>query len=143
MYSTVPPWLCKAAPLIDALTGVPGKPFPTHGSEVVMRCRGAEPSQQTGSSLGILQSIGSSSKPLTKENIPQKKRTVNPRKMRKMACCKGKRLQKWFTIIGKMGTFSQWLHNSSNYVNKCNNLHNISCFQAVCCGRFGRKVNIK
>ena len=34
-YSTVPPWLPLAKPLIDALTGAPDRPFPTDGSEVV------------------------------------------------------------------------------------------------------------
>ena len=35
MYSTVPPWLRTKPSLIDALTGVPGQPFPADGSEVV------------------------------------------------------------------------------------------------------------
>ena len=36
MYSTVPPWLrWDPPPLIDALTGVPGRLFPTCGSGVV------------------------------------------------------------------------------------------------------------
>ena len=34
-YSTVPPWLRRKPSLIDALTGAPGRPFPTCGSEVV------------------------------------------------------------------------------------------------------------
>ena len=63
MYSTVPPWLqCWALPLIDALTGAPGRLFPTCSSEVVWYIgRGAEPSQQTGSSLGFFPGTGSSS----------------------------------------------------------------------------------
>jgi hypothetical protein len=34
-YSTVPPWLRIASPLIVALTGEPGMAFPPYGSEVV------------------------------------------------------------------------------------------------------------
>ena len=35
MYSTVPPWLRHRPSLIDALTGVPDRLFPTDSSEVV------------------------------------------------------------------------------------------------------------
>ena len=71
MYSTVPPWLqCWALPLIDALTGAPGRLFPTCSSEVVWYIgRGAEPSQQTGSSLGFFPGTGSSSRLFHMERI--------------------------------------------------------------------------
>ena len=70
-YSTVPPWLQRTAlPLIDALTGAPGRPFPTCSSEVVWYIgRGAEPSQQTGSSLGFFPGTGSSSRLFHMERI--------------------------------------------------------------------------
>ena len=42
MYSTVPPWLQIALPLIDAVTGAPGLPFPTVGSEGVVTLQGNE-----------------------------------------------------------------------------------------------------
>jgi hypothetical protein len=39
-YSTVPPWLQIALPLIDALTGAPGTSFPMLGSKVVSALQG-------------------------------------------------------------------------------------------------------
>ena len=39
-YSTVPPWLQLALPLIDALTGAPGGAFPVRSSEVVAAGQG-------------------------------------------------------------------------------------------------------
>ena len=64
-YSTVPPWLpCTAEPLIDAVTGAPGRPFPACGSEVVTLAAGVRVSfTNAASSLGILPERVSSSKP--------------------------------------------------------------------------------
>jgi len=42
MYSTVPPWLRTSPPLIDALTGVPGQPFPAGSSKVVSFTAGVQ-----------------------------------------------------------------------------------------------------
>ena len=41
MYSTVPPWLRQLPSLIGTVTGTPGGPFPTRGSEVVSHKAGA------------------------------------------------------------------------------------------------------
>ncbi|MGM9602505.1 MAG: hypothetical protein ACI3W5_13110 [Faecousia sp.] len=40
-------------PLIDAVTGAPGRVFPPGGSEVVSRLLQAKPFHQTGFSLGM------------------------------------------------------------------------------------------
>ena len=42
MYSTVPPWLQQALPLIDALTGAPDPEFPPDSSEAVGKPAGGQ-----------------------------------------------------------------------------------------------------
>jgi len=55
-YSTVPPWLpSKGKPLIDAVTGAPGRAFPLRGSEVVTQTAGVRlPFTESGSLSGNL-----------------------------------------------------------------------------------------
>ena len=57
-YSTVPPWLRQMPSLIDALTGAPGGPFPTFGSEVVSVFAVLRlPCTKVAPSLGILRKL--------------------------------------------------------------------------------------
>jgi len=61
-YSTVPPWLLSTGkPLIDAVTGAPGRAFPLRGSE---RQGYGCLSPLVAASLGILPTRVSSSLPL-------------------------------------------------------------------------------
>ena len=119
LYSTVPPWLlCKTKPLIDALTGAPGGPFPVRGSEVVSARPGNRSlSAPWASSLRIFSGDMSSSLPLINEKIAHFLRKVKGKS-------KGRHRRRGKLPSGQHNTLEtekhRRLHKSTPYVNKCN-----------------------
>ena len=77
-YSTVPPWLRRAPSLIDALTGAPGRPFPTCGSEVVSSPAGLQSLFTNRLLSEHLSGAACLRHGLYGENIAQTREKVNP-----------------------------------------------------------------
>lgn len=123
-YSTVPPWLPREAkPLIDALTGVPGGLFPTHGSEVVTLTAGVQ--KPFSKRLPLWESYRervSPSQPLSSKNLAHFFWKVNPPQGKNRGR-KGKSLVETGRLGGhksKVTDFYKRLHNATAYVNICN-----------------------
>lgn len=109
--------------LIAAVTGAPGRPFPTCGSEVVTRTAGVrKPFSKMASSLGILPRTHIFVSAFARKNLAYFFSKVNPQKGKKL-CRRGKK----FVESGEgskhnalVTEFYKRLHNPTTYVNKCN-----------------------
>ena len=77
-YSTVPPWLRLAPSLIDAITGAPGRLFPTCGSEVVSSPAGLQSLFTNRLLSEHLSGAACLRRSLYGENIAQTRPKVNP-----------------------------------------------------------------